>query len=113
MANITVRRRWMSTLLCVLIALSVILHLGTTMPAQADVNATQVVAASDSNPPCESGHHPAAAHCQTTIACSLYAQIEAGPPTFDNGKVRLLPSTDRVPVARAISPQLQPPQHSL
>ena len=111
MTNVAARRRWMSALLCVLIALSIILHLGQAMPAQADMIAIQVVTATESAEPCETSDHPGV-DCHTANICSLYPPNGAAPPVLDKGQVRLPPSKDTVPVTWAISPQLEPPQHS-
>ena len=111
--NAPARRRWTSALLSILIALSVVLHLGQTIPAHASMGTAVLAAATHNGGPCDSGHHPTAVHCGMTTACSLYAPLEATPVAFVAGKSHVLPAAEAVEATWATTPQLQPPQHSL
>ncbi|WP_395021322.1 hypothetical protein [Dongia sp.] len=106
-------RRCASLFLSILIALSVVLHLGQTVPAEASVETAALVAMSHDTAPCDSGDHAKMAHCSMIVACSLYAPLEASPVTFLAGKPHLQPVTGAVGTSWGTTPQLQPPQYSL
>jgi len=108
----TAHRRWMSILLSLLIALSVVLHLGQPIPPHAAMGTMAVAASSHGDAPCESDNHSTATHCGMTTACSLYAPLEASPVAFLAEKPHALPTADALRVSWAVAPQLQPPQHS-
>ena len=108
----TARQRWMSALLSLLVAFSVILHLGQATPAPAAMEPIVIVASSGHNSsPCEPGHSNAA-HCSMTTACSLYASLEAAPVLFTAKKPQALPTNVTFQVSWSARPQLQPPQLS-
>lgn len=111
--NVTPRHRWVSALLSILIALSVVLHLGQAVPAHADRSTLPAVMSSHSDAPCDSGQHSKVAHCNVITACSLYASLEASPQIFIADRAHSLPSADAVHVCWSATPQLQPPQYSL
>lgn len=109
---VTPRQRWVSALLSILIALSVVFHLGQAVPAHADMGRLAAVMSSQSESPCDSGQHFKAAHCSVITACSLYAPLEASPEMFIADRAHSLPSADAVRVCWSATPQLQPPQYS-
>jgi hypothetical protein len=111
--TVTARRRWTSALLSILIAFSVILHLGQPASAHAAMGTMVVAAASHNGAPCESSHHPTTGHCAMVTACSLYAPLEASPASFVADKSHVLPAAEAFEASWAVTPQLQPPQLSL
>ena len=112
-ANAPAWRRWAVGLLSILIALSVVLHLGAPVPAHAAMKTMAIATTNHDGAPCDSSHSPTAAHCSMTTACSLYAPLEASPVAFLANKSHILPTVEAVEVTWAATPQLQPPQHSL
>lgn len=104
------RRRWVSIVLSILIALAVVLHPGQTTPASADLDAAPAVMSSDSDSACNSGEHAKTTHCGTIVACSLYAPLEASAEIFTVRRAHSSPSSEPVHVSWTASPQLQPPQ---
>lgn len=111
--NVAARRRWMRVLLCVVIALGVMLHLGQTAPALADAGAGQFFAADLGHSSCDAGDGLTAAHCHTINACSLYAPLETKPAMFVQDTSYPSPLAEAVHASWGGSPQLQPPQYSL
>jgi hypothetical protein len=107
------RRRWMRALLCVVIALGVMLHLGQPAPVFADASAGQFFAADVGHSTCDAGDGLTAAHCHTINACSLYAPLETKAAIFVQGTSHPSPLAEAVHTSWSVSPQLQPPQHSL
>jgi hypothetical protein len=104
------RRRWMRALLCVVIALGVMLHLGQTAPVLADASAVQFFAADVGHSTCDG---LTAGHCHTINACSLYAPLETKSAIFVRDTGHPSPLAEAVHTSWAVSPQLQPPQYSL
>jgi len=107
------RPRWLSAVLSVAIALSLILHLGQTVPAHASMETLQVAMSAHGDSPCEAGQHLKAGHCGTVTACALYAPLEVSPQSIIADKAHVLPSADAVEVRWQATPQLQPPQYSI
>jgi hypothetical protein len=99
--------------LSILIALSVVLHLGQATPVHASMGTAVLAATSHNSGPCDSGHHPIAVHCGMTTGCSLCAPLEASPAVFLGGKSPNLPTAEAVEATWATRPQLRPPQHFL
>jgi hypothetical protein len=111
--NVAARRRWMRALLCVVIALGVMLHLGQTAPVFADASAGQFFAADVGHSSCDAGDGLTVGHCHTISACSLYAPLEAKPAIFVRDTGHPSPLAEAGHTSWAVSPQLQPPQYSL
>lgn len=107
------RRHWLRALLCVVIALGVMLHLGQTAPVLADAGVGQFFVADVGHSSCDAGEGSVAAHCHTIYACSLYAPHETKPAIFAQDTSHPAPLADAVHASWAVSPQLQPPQYSL
>lgn len=111
-ATMAALRRSLSGLFCMLMAFSVTAHLGHVMPLHETMREAQPFVLSDGSPPCESGHHAAVADCHVTSACSLYAPLEAAPPVFPDGNMRLSPLAQPIDVSWVACPQPQPPRPS-
>ena len=78
----TLRQRWVSAVLGILIALSFFLHLGQATPASADLHAAPAVMSSHGDLSCSPGKIANNTHCGTITACALYAPLEAFPEIF-------------------------------
>ena len=107
------RRYWLRALLCVLIAVGIVFHLGQTPSVLADMGVIEAVTADHEDSSCESGHDLTTTHCQVITACSLYAPLETRPAILTPDRGRPEPVADAVHATWTASPQLQPPQYSL
>jgi hypothetical protein len=107
------RRYWLRALLSVLIAVSIVLHLGQAPSALADTEVIEAVTADHRDSSCESGHGLTTMHCQIITACSLYAPLETSPVILIPVLGHPGPVSDAVHATWTASPGLQPPQYSL
>jgi hypothetical protein len=104
---------WLRALLCILIEVSNVFHLGQTPSAPADTGVIEAVTADHEDSSCESGHGLTTTHCQVITACSLYAPLETSPAILIPDRGRPEPVAEAVHATWTGSPQLQPPQYSI
>lgn len=94
------RGRW-ALALCLLVALSAILHIAHPSVVEADPSKFPIVSASDGFGPCDLGYTADGKHCQPTNPCPLCAPVSAAITVHDDAATR-----PTVTVAALVSPTI-------